>query len=203
MIINRSSKYNAKREFWHNGRQVMMTRIWGGIAFHGVPKFITLIGEEDYFGDKNFYLIAEGSLEAGEGLTDIINLAVRMTAEYGVKRWFGRLDENISETLTICNKLYYNSGVRTLTVTEVPRIGEYIDENVSLIHMLTRNETKRLYFFGEAMCVGEIKSLPIKDARAKDFPRATALSNVLAGLLKYQAEKVAPEDLVPPPESWY
>ena len=82
---------------------------------------------------------------------------------------------------------------------DVPRIGEWIDEQVGSIHMLVRTAAKRLHFFGESMVTAELKSLPSKEMRADAFPRATALSNVIYGLLRYSGE-AAGESLTPDPD---
>lgn len=205
MLINRSNKYNAKREFWHEGRQIHIQRAWGGVAFHGQPKVAIVVGEEDFFTQTNYYILAEGYTqpEAGEGLTELISLMQRIEAAYNVKRWFGRLDANVNEVLEICNKMSWKQGLRTITVSDVPRVKEWIDEQIALIHTVTKKENKRLFFFGESMVVGELQQVPKMDVRADEYPRTTALGNVIASMLKYTQDNYSPEDLMPPVEEIY
>jgi len=203
MIIKRSSKYLPNGEFWHSGRRVDISRIYGGVAFHGVAKFAVLLGEEHFFNETHYFILAEGETDRDESLVDVIDLCRKFDAEFKNQRWFGRLDVNVKETLAVCNKQSYSSGVRNLMVTDVPRIGEWIDEQLSLVHLLVRPQEKRLHFFSESMIPSELQSLPTKDIRAEDYPRTCALANVVTGILKCSAENVSAGDIAPDPEPMY
>jgi hypothetical protein len=203
MLIKRSSKYLPSGEFWHAGRRVVISRIYGGVSFAGIAKFAVLIGEEQFFNETHYFVLAEGETERDESLVDVIDLCRKFDAEFRNQRWFGRLDANVKEVLAICNRQSYNTGVRNLLVTDVPRIGEWIDEQVAIVHLLVRPQEKRLHFFSESMIPSELQSLPTKDIRAEDYPRATALANVVAGILRCSAENVTAGDLAPDPEPMY
>lgn len=199
MIIKRSSKYNPAGEFWHDGRHVLVSRVFGGLGF---PRFAVLIGEEHFFGETHYFVLAEGETESNESLVNLVDICRRFNAEYPVLRWFGWLDVNVKEILAIANKQMYSSGVRNIIVMDTPRIGEYIDDQVSLIHMLVRPEGKRLHFFNESMITSELFSLPTRDIRADQFHRVTALSNAIAGMLRYSGE-IEQSALLPDPEPSY
>ena len=199
MKLNRSTKYKPNGEYWHEGRQVLLTRIFGGVAFHGRKKFSLVVGEEDFYGETHFYILCEAETGEDDSIIDIIDACRKMDATYRTQRWFGLLDKNVSEIIVIQNKLLYAHGLRAFTCMDVPRIGEWIDEQVGSIHMLVRPAAKRLHFFGESMVTAELKSLPSKEMRADAFPRATALSNVIYGLLRYSGE-AAGESLTPDPD---
>ena len=125
---------------------------------------------------------------------------VRFTALYKTKRWLGRLDVNIKEILAVCNKDMYNSGIRGLHVQDVPRINEYIDEAVSLIHNLVKPEKKRLHFFSDSMIPSELTSIPSTNITSKSYPKTTALCCVLWGMLRYGHENIDSAMLIPKPE---
>lgn len=199
MIIKRSSKYNPQGQLWHEGRQVMISRIFGGLGF---PRFAVLLGEEQFFQETHYFVLAEGYTDENETLVDLIDVCRRFNAEYPVLRWFGRLDVNVKEIIATCNKQMYNSGVRNIVVMDTPRIGDYIDDQVTLIHMLVRPQEKRLHFFNESMVTGDLYSLPSVDIRADHYPRVTGLANVVAGMLRYSGEQ-AVVDTSPEPENWY
>jgi hypothetical protein len=188
MIIKRSSKYNDAGEFWHEGRKVDISRIWGGIAFHGPIKSAIVLGEEIFFNETHYFILAEGETEQHESLMDLLDICRRFDGEYKNQRWFGRLDENVNQSLAVCNKQLYNLGVRNVTVMDVPRIGEFIDLQVSSIHMLVRPSQKRLHFFNESLVKSELLSLPNDDIKADQYPRATALSNVIWSMLRYSGD---------------
>lgn len=199
MITKRSSYYNAKGEFWYNGRQVRLSRIFGGIGF---PKFAVLLGEERFFNETHYFVLAEIETEPKESLADLIDRCRRLQAEYPVLRWFGWLDVNIKEILATCNKQLYTSGIRNLSVMDTPRIGEYLDAQVAMVHMLVRPEAKRLHLFGESMITSELFGLPQVDIRADKYCKVAALSNAVAGMLKYSGEE-STADLNPEPEPAY
>ena len=166
---------------------------------------LIIVGEEQFFNQTNYYLLAEGYTEPenGEGLTELVSLTRQMEAAYGVKRWFGRLDINIEETLGVLNKQAWRDGLRTIVVSDIPRVGDYIDEQIALIHTVTKKSNKRLFFFGESMVVGELQQVPKSDVRAEEYPRTTALGNVIASMLKYTRDNYTTEDLLPPEEPVY
>jgi len=200
MIIKRSSKYNADGELWHDGRPVTISRVFGGLGF---PRFAVLLGEERFYQETHYFVLAEAETERSESLIDLIDIARRFQAEYPVLRWFGWLDLNVKEILATYNKQSYSSGVRNLIVMDTPRIGEYIDNQVSLVHMLVRPAEKRLHFFNESMITGELFSLPQVDIRADKYHKVTALSNAVAGMLRYSGEQNGPIDPNPEPENWF
>ncbi len=82
-------------------------------------------------------------------------------------------------------------------ISPVPSTGEMIDEAISIVHKLTNGEDKRLHFYSESMIVSELKTMPHKDLRTDEYPRATALANVVWGMLRYSHEVVNPYDLAP------
>lgn len=200
MKINRSSRYNELGEFWYDGRKVDIQRIWGGIAFEGNPLFAVVLGEEQFFNQTHYYILAEGQAEEHEGLADIITMCKRLEAEYKVKRWMGFKDDNIERFLVIMNKASYNSGISNFLVMNAPRRGDYIDEGIALVHSLVTPQDKRLHFYNESMIPSELKALPSIDIKASQWPRATALANVIGGMLLYCHENISSEDLVPEPE---
>ena len=204
MIINRTTKLKSDKKYWHERRIVNIDRVFGGVAFKGIKKFVCVLGEESFLGQTHFFVLAEGETEVGESIMDLLSAVSSLSASYSVKRWFGRTENNIKQTLAVFNKMQYNRGVRNVVISDVPRTGEYIDENLSLVHMLTKAEDKRLHFFDESMIAAEIKSImQHKDIKAEDYPRSTALSNAVGGLIRHANERVNPEDLVPEPEGVY
>lgn len=203
MIIRHSSKYKPNGEFWHAGRKVNISRIFGGVAFLGATKFAVLLGEEQFVTETHLFVLAEGETGPDDSLADLIDICRRLDATFGNQRWFGRLDKNVEGVLAVCNKQLYNTGVKNVTVTDVPRIGEWIDEHMALVHMLVRPTEKRLHFYDESMIAAELKSLPTRHIRADEWPRATAIANVVAGFLRYSGERVNAEDLTPDPEPMY
>ena len=86
---------------------------------------------------------------------------------------------------------------------DTPRIGEYIDNQVSLVHMLVRPVAKRLHFFNESMITAELFSLPKVDIRADQYHKVAALSNAVAGMLRYSGERDESFDPNPEPEPAY
>lgn len=204
MKINRTTKLKQDGKYWHEDRIVNIERIFGGAAFKGINKFACVLGEESFLGQTHYFVLAEAETEQGESIADIFKAITVLTASYGIKRWFGRIDENIRQTLAVYNKMLYNRGLRNVVISDVPRVGEYIDENLALVHLLTKSEDKRLHFFNESMIAAEIKSImQHKDIRTEDFPKSTALSNAIGGMLKYSNENVNPEDLEPEVEGLY
>ena len=203
MITNKSTKYNDKGEFWHDGRRVIFQRIWGGLSFKGTNLFSVIVGEENFFSTMHFYILLEMETEVNDSIIDLIQASARYTSLYRVDRWLGRLDTNISETLAVSNKSMYNSGIKGLSVMDVPRISEYITEGVGLIQNLVKPSEKRLHFFSESMIPSELVSLPTNKVKAEDHPRTTALSCVLWGFLRYGHENVDSSMLIPSPEAAY
>jgi len=200
MIINRSSKYNELKEFWHDGRKIQIQRVWGGIGWHGKPHFVVVLGEEQFFDQTHYYILCEGQTEQHESLMDTVDLCRRLEAEYRVERWVGKKDSNIEQILVICSKLQYNSGMKNFIVMDAPRRGEMIDESVSSISRLVKPTDKRLHFYSESMIPAELKSMPLTDMRITEFPRVTALANVLYGMLTYGHDILTSSDLTPEPE---
>lgn len=203
MLINRSSKYNAMGEFWHDGRKVAFNRVWGGLGFHGTAKFAVVLGEEQFFNETHYYVLVEAQTEKSESLVHIFEAATFLEATYKVSRWVGRVDANIQQVLAVYNKKLYNSGIRNLVIMDVPRIGEEIDESISLVHSLVKKEEKRLHFFSESMIPSEIQGLPSRDIKQELYPRATALANVVGGLLLYSHDAVDQSALEPEVEAPY
>lgn len=200
MIINRSDKYNEKGEFWHKGRRVNIVRSWGGIGMHGLPKFVVVVGEEMFGGQSHYYIMVEAECEKGESLADAFSMARRFTAEYRVERWWGRMDTNVDEVLAITNRGFYNKGLNNLVINDTPRLGEWIDEGLSLVQQLAKPRDKRLHFFGKSMIPAELKSCLFNKNRADDYPRATALTAVIGAIMKHGYERVTEAELMPEPE---
>lgn len=198
-LIKRSSKYNPRGELWHDGRPVQISRVFGGLGF---PRFAVLLGEERFFGETHYFVLAEAEMDRNESVVDLIDTCKRLQAEYPVLRWFGRLDVNIKEILAIGNKQLYATGYRNLVVMDTPRIGEWIDEQVSLVHMLVRPTEKRLHFFNESMINGPLFSLPAVEIKADQYPQVAALAAVVTGMLRYSGEE-GTVDPNPEPESVY
>jgi hypothetical protein len=202
MIIKRSSKYNASGEFWHDGRKVDINRICGGVSFHGPIKFALVLGEEQFFQETHYFILAEGETGQDESLADVLDICRRFDAEYKNQRWFGWLDTNVQQALAVCNKQLYNTGVRNVVVMDVPRVGEWIDTQISAVHMLVRPSQKRLHLYEESLVKSELLTLPSSDIRADKYPRATALSNVVNGMLQYSGESEQ-QGFDPDPEPMY
>lgn len=203
MIIRHSSKYKPNGEFWHDGRRVNISRVFGGVGLLGAVKFAVLLGEEQFFQESHFFVLAEGETGPDDSLADLVDICRRLDATFGNQRWFGRLDKNVEEVLAVCNKQAYITGVRNVCITDTPRIGEWIDEHMAIVHMLVRPTEKRLHFFDESMIAAELKSLPTRHIRADEWPRATAIACVVAGMLRYSGEQINAEDLAPDPEPMY
>ena len=200
MITKRSSKFNDDKELWHDGRPVHVDRIFGGIGF---PRFAVVLGEERFFGETHYFVLAETETERNESMADLIDSCRKLQAEYSVLRWFGRVDVNVKEILAICNRQLYSTGYRGVVVSDVPRIGEYIDQQMSTVHMLVRPSQKRLHFFNESMIQSELFSLPTRDIKADEHHRATALANVVASMLRYSGDDHQASQAEPLPENWY
>ena len=199
MILKQTDKIK-KDGYWHEERRVNITRIYGGIAFKG-KFFACLLGEEMFLNQSHYFIIAEAEAEQGDSIIDLLDVVRRLDGLFSVQRWFGKLDENTNILLANYNRREYNNGVKSIKVWEVPGNGEWIDEAVSIVHMLTRPLDKRLHFFNESMIVSEMKSNPqTGKIRADEYPRLTALSNVVGGMMRYSAEKVSPSLLEPEPE---
>ena len=190
MITNKSTKYNADGEFWHDGRRIIFHRIWGGLSFVGEKQNIIIVGEENFFNSMHYYIIVEVETELGDSLMDLFQYAVLLSSLYKSERWFGRLDVNINETLAVSNRTMYNSGMRGLFVTDIPRINEYINEGVGLIQSLVKPQEKRLHFFEESMIPSELFALQEGDKDSRLYPRTTALCCVLWGLLRFGYDNV-------------
>lgn len=203
MIIRKSSKYKPNGEFWHSGRRVNISRIFGGVGLIGAVKFAVLLGEEQFYRETHLFVLAEAETGPDDSLADLIDICRRLDATYGNQRWFGRLDKNVEEVLAVCNKQLYNTGVRNVCIMDTPRIGEWIDEHMAMVHMLVRPTEKRLHFFDESMIAAELKSLPTRHIRADEWPRATAIACVVAGMLRLSGEQVSPEDISIEPEPMY
>ena len=209
MQITRSSRYNEKGRFiFHQDggekREVGFRRVWGGMAFEGVPHALVIVGEELFFHDVHYFILCEAATDQNETLHDLFDVARRLKAEYRLTRWFGRLDTNVKEILSKNNKTLYNMGVNNMVVMDVPRIGEEINHSLSNVHMLTRSHDKRLHFFNESTSVAALKSLSRSTKiKAEDNPRATALANVIGGFLEYGHDVVDPSMLTPEPDGLF
>jgi len=108
----------------------------------------------------------------------------------------------VKEIIAICNKSGYNSGIKNFLCFDVPRIGDDIDEMIGTIHKLSRRSDKRIHFYGESMIPAEILSLPARKIQSELYPRTTALTSAVHGILKYSAEQPQREAQVQP-ENWY
>jgi len=201
--IIRSSKYNSHGEFWHDGRQVKMQRVWGGIGFDGVPKFACVIGEEQFFSETHYYVLAECELEQFENHLTLMMVCSRFAAEYKISRWIARLDKSLDNLLEIYNKKLYRDGLQPLRITEHPNVKETIDESVAIVHSMLTRDNKRLHFFKESMIPSALYHIPESEIKAKEHPAVTALSCVMAGLNRYIAERITPDLIIPVPEGEY
>jgi hypothetical protein len=209
MQVTRSSRYNEKRQLIFEQdtgekREVHLRRVWGGMAFHGVPHALVVVGEEQFFRDTHYFILCEAATDYTETLHDLFDIARRIQVEYKITRWLGRLDVNVKEILSKNNKQVYNTGVGNISVLDVPRIGEEINHALSNVHMLTRSHDKRLHFFNESTSVAALKSLAKSSKiKAEDNPRATALANVIGGFLEYRADVVDQSMLIPEPDGLF
>lgn len=209
MQITRSSRYNSKRQLIFskdNGelREVHLRRVWGGMAFHGLPHALVIVGEEVFFNDVHYFILCEAATDQNETIHDLFDVARRLQVEYKLTRWMGRLDTNIKEILSKNNKQLYNTGVGNILVMDVPRIGEEVNHALSNIHLLTRAHDKRLHFFNESTSVSALKSLSKSSKiKAEENPRATALANVIGGFLEYGVDIVDESMLIPEPDGMF
>lgn len=195
-MINRSTYYDGK-EFKHEDRVVRFQRAWGGCSFHG--NFLIVIGEEQLFQETHYYILAEAQLN---DLSEMPGAIRQLTAEYKVEQWLGMLDDNLREFFAISNQMASRSGFRTVYITDVPRIREYIDTQVDLVIGLIK-PLKRLHFFGQSMLPAEMNSVPTKKIKAEEYPKIEALANVITGMLKYAHENIPDSFLVPEVEPDY
>ncbi len=200
MKIVKSSKYNSDGEFWHDGRQVEMVRQWGGIGFHGPEKFCCVVGEEHFFGQIHYYILAEAATTGNDSYSDLLDVISNFDIIYKIQRWVARLDKNVDTLLEIYNKKLHAEGRRNIVIHEIPSIGEEIDELVSLVHRILRPKNKRLHFFGESMLPAHLYSVPREGIRAEDHPAVSALASAVAGLQMIAHEPVRPEMVIPVPE---
>ena len=209
MQLTRSSRYNDRRKFiFHQPsgekREIHFQRIWGGMAFDGLPHALVVVGEEMFFNDAHYFILCEAATDQNETLHDLFDVARRLQAEYRITRWLGRLDINVKETLSKNNKKLYNTGIGNIHILDVPRIGEEINHSLSNVHMLTRAHDKRLHFFHESTSVSALKSLSRSSKiKAEDNPRATALANVIGGFLEYSHDVVSDSMLIPEPDGMF
>ena len=209
MQLTRSSRYTQQRKFIFNQssgekREVMFQRVWGGMAFDGVPHALVIVGEEKFYNDVHYFILCEAATDQNETMHDLFDIARRLQVEYKVSRWLGRLDTNVKEILSKNNKVMYSSGVGNIVVMDVPRIGDEINHQLSNVHMLTRQHDKRLHFFNESTSVAALKSLSRSaKIRAEENPRATALVNVIGGFLEYSADVIDSSMLYPEPDGMF
>lgn len=209
MQITRSSRYNDSRKFIFNQdsgekREVNFQRVWGGMAFEGLPHALVIVGEEKFFTETHYFILCEAATDQNETLHDLFDISRRLQTEYRITRWLGRLDTNVKEILSKNNRAMYNSGVGNINILDVPRIGEEINHSLSNVHMLTRSHEKRLHFFNESTSVSALKSLSRSfKIKAEDNPRATALANVIGGFLGYSHDTVNNSMLIPEPDGMF
>jgi hypothetical protein len=176
--------------------------VFGGVAFHGPVRFAVVLGEEQFYTQTHYFILSEAETSQQESIADLIDGCRKLEAMFKVMRWYGRLDTNVKEIIAICNKTGYNSGIKNFICSDVPSIGEDIDEMIGTIHRLTRKADKRLHFFGESAIPAEILSLPSRKIDHEVWPRVTALTNAVHGMMKYSGEqqmKYEPEKV----ENWY
>jgi hypothetical protein len=188
MLIKVSTKFNKEKEFMHEGREVVFFRTWGGLALVGDIKSCVVVGEENFYGTSHYYIIAEAETRKNEGIIEVIETARKFQAVFKVSRWLSRLDKNIQEIIDITTREMYSSGSGSLYIEDIPRVNETLDEQRSLLSSVSKKGRKRLHFFNESSIPGELKSFPVRDALAKDYPRTSALLSVLWGLMSYRPE---------------
>jgi hypothetical protein len=198
LIKKLSNKFDEQGRFWHDGRIVQFQRLHGSIHFGG---YTIIVAEEQFFTETHYYTVAEAQMSEGETVQDVLDIARRFESLFKVNKWWGRIDKNVKQILEIYNRQMYNSHTRCIYIEDVPRNGEYIDESHSIVHRLLRPEMKRLHFFDGSMAPAELLGIPHRKIRADEFPRATALADVIGGLLRYGYDNVCESDLVPEPES--
>lgn len=192
-MIKRSQHFNGKA-FRFDGRDVIFTRLWGGVSFHG--NFAVVVGEEDFFGKLFYYVLAECEEQTIAGLFDSIR---QLDREMGVARWVGDLQPEHEDFLRTTNKHLFRQGLRTCMVYPNTVQANHLDVGVGYIYSLLRPE-KLLHFFDLSAITSEIQAIPASSVKADDYPRVAALAYALSGMLRYGHERVSDDDLLPEPE---
>lgn len=196
MTINRSTYYNGK-EFRYDDRTITFQRAWGGVSFDGC--FACVVGEERYYTETRYYLLAEAQTAALNELADDVR---QLEAEFGVEVWVGHLDKNVEQFLRINNTQAYNNRLRSWVVRDVPRVREYIDVQLDLVYSLLKPH-KLLHFYAQSSIPAELQSVPDRKVKAEDHPKVEALANCISGMLQYGFEDLSEDEALPEEEPWY
>lgn len=200
-MIKRSSKFE-NGSYRHNERIIRFQRIFGGIAWPGnEPGALIVLGEEDYYDDRHWYLLAEGRYETAD---DLIEAATRLGPEMDIDRWLGRHGNGTKEYLNFKNRQAHDGGRRVLYVGEAP--GPEADPgllfHINIILDCVKPERKKLHFFGESSLPAELQSVQgnLHQVTNIDHPAVAALGYVLSELIMHPHYEHNPAECFPEPE---